>query len=93
MEATTATAERLPDMVSFHVTDWEGIRKAHLEDVPRNATLGEVIDQAARIMELDDGSTYHAFIGERALNDGETLEEAGVVWDAEIEIAPEATAG
>ena len=74
---------------------WEGLLSGSiLAGTPLlYATLGEVIDQAARIMELDDGSTYHAFIGERALNDGETLEEAGVVWDAEIEIAPEATAG
>jgi len=88
-----ATATGTPDLVSIRVTDWRQLRSAHLKDVPRNATVREIMTEVQRLMELSLDSSYQLLSGDRALNQMDTLAEAGIASDAEIEIVPDVEAG
>jgi hypothetical protein len=88
-----ATAERTPDLVNIRFSDWEGTRHAHLDDVMRNATVAEILDEARRVMELPIDTSYQAVLNGRQLNHMETLEEAGIDSDVDMEIVPEVHAG
>ena len=90
MEATTTSN---PDLVSIRVTDWRQLRHAHLEDVPRNATVREIMTEVQRLMELSLDSSYQLLSGDRALNQMDTLAEAGIASDADFEIVPDVEAG
>ncbi|MFQ5667696.1 MAG: hypothetical protein ACE5I7_14885 [Candidatus Binatia bacterium] len=93
MQATQATAERTPDLVNVRCTDWEGLRHADLDDVVRDATVGEIVDEARRTMGLPMDTSYQAVLDGRQLNHMETLEEAGIDSDVEMEIVPDVHAG
>ena len=82
-----------PELITLSVKDWEGTRRAHLEDVPRNATVAEIVDESRRLMGLPSDTSYHLVLGSRALSGVDTLEEAGVESEAELEILPRVHAG
>lgn len=86
-------AERGMEPVNITFTDWEGVRHAHIDEVTRNATVAEVLDEARRVMDLPVDTSYQALLEGRQLNRMDTLEEAGVDADVEMEIVPEVHAG
>jgi hypothetical protein len=88
-----ALAETTSQLVNLTVTDWEKTRRAHLEDVPRNATVAEILEEARRLMELSTDTSYQLVLGDRQLNQMESLLDAGVESGAEMEILPEVHAG
>jgi len=88
-----ATAERIPEFVNVTVRDWEGTRRVDLEDVPRNATFAELVDEARRQMGLRVDTEYQAVREGMKLNHMQTLEEAGIDSDTDLEIHPEVSAG
>jgi hypothetical protein len=88
-----ATAETTPELVNLLFTDWDGSHHARLDDVPRNATVAEILDEARRAMDLPIDTSYQAILDGRQLSRMETLAEAGINADAELEIIPEVKAG
>ena len=87
------TAERRNESVNVTFTDWERVRQVHLDEVTRSATVAELLDEARRVMDLPIDTSYQAVLEGRRLNRMETLEEAGVDSDVEMEIIPEVHAG
>jgi hypothetical protein len=87
------TAERGMESVNVTFTDWEGVRHVHLDEVTRSATVAELLDEARRVMDLPIDTSYQAVLEGRQLNRMDTLEEAGVDSDVEMEIVPEVHAG
>jgi len=88
-EATVRGSES----VHIILTDWEGIRQVHLDEVTRSATVAELLDEARRVMDLPIDTPYQAVLEGRQLNRMDTLEESGVDSDVEMEIVPEVHAG
>jgi hypothetical protein len=86
-------AERGMEPINVTFTDWEGVRRVHLDEVTRNATVAELVDEARRVMELPIDTSYQAVLEGRQLNRMDTLEDAGVDSDVEMEIVPEVHAG
>jgi hypothetical protein len=86
-------AEATPELMHLTITDWDDTRRAHLEDVPRNATVAEILEEARRAMELSTDTSYQLLAGGRQLNQMESLSEAGIESGAELEILPEVHAG
>ncbi len=82
-----------PELVSLVASDFEGSRKAFLEDVPSTATVGEVVSEASRLLQLPFKNWYQAVFRGRELNHGETIGESGLSTDDEIELVPEVSAG
>ncbi len=82
-----------PALVNLKVTDWSQLRRAHLEDVPRNATVREILTEAQRLMDLSHESPYQLMFDNRILNAMSTLADAGIAADAEVEILPDVEAG
>ncbi len=91
MEATPTEARE--DLVQVTFWDWQGAKKASLAEVPVDATVGEVLDEACRAMELPADSSYQAILESRQLNLMDTLREAGVCSNVDLEIIPEVYAG
>jgi hypothetical protein len=89
----TGTIERTEEFVDVTFSDWEGNRRVQLEGVPRNATVSELLDEVRRLMELPTDTGYQAVRGQVALNNMQTLREAGIEADTALEIHPEVTAG
>jgi hypothetical protein len=87
------TMERGIESVNITFTDWEGVRQVHLDEVTRSATVAELLDEARRVMDLPIDTSYQAVLEGRQLNRMDTLEEAGVDSDVEMEIVPEVHAG
>lgn len=85
--------QEMPQFVNLALQDWQGTRQVHLEDVPRNATVAEVLDEARRMMDLPMDTNYQAVREGRALNNMETLEDVGIGADASLEIHPDVSAG
>jgi hypothetical protein len=91
VETTTAN-----EFVNLVATDWEGTRKVHLDSVPRSATVGEVVSECVRGLQLPFERFYHALFRGRELSHADTLGEAGIRAEAdpvELEIVPEVSAG
>jgi phosphoribosylaminoimidazole-succinocarboxamide synthase len=88
MDAATAGS-----FVNITARDWEGARKAHLDDVSSTTTVGEVVVESVRALQLPFQDFYAALYRGRELNHGDTLEEAGLDSDTEIELVPEVSAG
>lgn len=88
-----ATVEPRAQFVNLALQDWQGTRQVHLDDVPRNATVAEVLDEARRMMDLPLDTNYQAVREGRALNNMETLEDVGINADASLEIHPDVSAG
>ena len=66
---TTATANE--ELVNLVFTDWRNSTEAHLDGVPRNATIGEVLAEAVRVMQLPFRSAFQAVFRDRQLNNSE----------------------
>ncbi len=88
MDATT-----VGDFVSITARDWEGVRKVHLDDVVRTTTVGQVVGESVRALQLPFSDFYQAVFRGRELNHSDTLDEAGLDSDSEIELVPEVSAG
>ncbi len=87
---TTATTS---DFVNITARDWEGTRKVHLDDVARDTTVGQVVGESVRALKLPFRDFYQAVFRGRELNHSDTIDEAGLDSDAEIELVPEVSAG
>ena len=81
------------EFINLVAKDWEGTRRAELADVHRGTTVGEVVTASARELDLPFQNFYQALFRGRELNHGDTLDEAGVDQDGEIELVPEVSAG
>ncbi len=88
-----ATAEQVPQLVNVTIHDWERTRRVEMEGVPRNVTFAELVDEARRQMGLSIDTEYQAVRGGMKLNHMQTLEEAGIDGDTDLEIHPEVSAG
>ena len=88
MEVATAN-----DLVTIHARDWEGARKVHLEDVARTTTVGQLVGESVRALQLPFRDFYQAVFRGRELNHSDTIEEAGLDNESEIELVPEVSAG
>ncbi len=80
-------------LINLAFTDWNGTRRAELEGVHENATVGETLAEAVRALGLPLRTFYHAYLGGRQLSQAETLREAGIRTDDDLRIAPEVSAG
>ena len=74
-------------------TDWEGSHRARLESVPRETTVGQVVGEAVRAMQLPGRTFVQALCRGRELSHDETLDEAGIVTGDELELMPRVSAG
>lgn len=81
------------ELVNLTLCDWEGARKAHLEQVPRAATVGQVVSEAVSHLGLPLQHLYQAVFRGQELDAGKTLEDLGIGTDSEIELVPEVSAG
>ncbi len=72
--------------------DWEGTRTVHLEDVSRSTTVGEIVGESVRALQLPFQEFYQALSRGRELNHSDTIEEAGLDCDSEIELVLEVSA-
>ena len=88
MEAASAH-----DFVNITARDWEGARRVHLDDVARTTTVGQVVGESIRALQLPFRDFYQAVFRGRELNHSDTIDEAGLDSDAEIELVPEVSAG
>ena len=88
MQAQTAT-----DVVNLTFVDWEGSRRAHLDGIPTGSTLGQVVAEASRALQLPFQSYFHAVLRGRELPHGDTGGELGISATDELEIVPEVSAG
>ena len=61
--------------------------------IPQDTTVGEIVSDMARALNLPRDTTYHAEYQGRRLNRSETLEEAGLEDEALLTLYPEVTAG
>lgn len=90
---TLASPNGVSEFMNLVARDWEGTRSAELADVHRGTTVGEVVAESARLLNLPFQKFYQALFRGRELNHGDTLEEAGLERDGEIELVPEVSAG
>ncbi len=90
---TQETVESPPEFLDLVMRDWEGNRQAVLEQVPRDATVGEIVSESARALELPFQNFFQAVVRGRELNHSDTVEEAGLRNSDEIELVPEVSAG
>lgn len=81
------------DFVSITARDWEGTRRVHLDDVARTTTVGQVVGESVRALKLPFRDFYQAVFRGRELNHSDTIEEAGLDRESEIELVPEVSAG
>ncbi len=79
--------------MTLKARDWEGTRRVLLDDVARSATVGEVVGHSVRALQLPLRDLYQAVFRGRELNHGDTIEEAGLDSESEIELVPEVSAG
>ncbi len=88
----TATT-RAPDLVEVICVDWEGARKAQLENVPRTSTVGQIVGEAVANLGLPLQHVYQAVFQGRELHPAQTLEELGIETDVQFDLAPVVSAG
>ena len=81
------------DFVSIRARDWEGARTVHLDDVARESTVGQVVGESVRALRLPFSDFYQAVFRGRELNHSDTIGEAGLENESEIELVPEVSAG
>lgn len=93
--ATIPDTGTLPvgDFLNIKARDWEGRNLVNLPDVARTTTVGEVVAESVRALQLPFKSFYQAVFRGRELNHSDTLDEAGLESDSEIELIPEVSAG
>ncbi len=85
--------ETIPQFINVRFTDWEKTRRADLEGVPCNTTIGELTAEAVRALGLPLTSFYQALFKGRQLPQTKTVDELGLDMDDEIELFPEVNAG
>ncbi len=88
---TTVTAAAR--FVSLSFVDWQQSKRVELADIPANETIGSVLREAVDALRLPVKDAYHALFKGRQLNNGTTLDEAGILEDGELQVIPEVTAG
>lgn len=71
---------------------WDSSRSVALEKVARDMTVGEMVTESAKLLELPV-APYHAVFRGRQLNNGDTLDEVGVKSRDRVELVPEVSAG
>ena len=86
-------AQGTPEMLNLICKDWEGAHRAHLDSVPRDTTVGQVVSEAVRALQLPLKTSFQAVFRDRELSHAETLEEAGVTTGDELELMPHVSAG
>jgi hypothetical protein len=93
MLAVEAMAEG--GFVHIRARDFDGTRRVDLDSVPRSATVGEVVQECVRALQLPFESFYHALFRGRELPHADTLAEVGLRGgeEAELELVPEVSAG
>jgi hypothetical protein len=89
MASATVTIRRLRGI------DWSGQKMVEIngDGIPPDTTIGEVVAEMIRAMNLPPNTPYAAYYKDRKLNRAETVEAVGLETDAEITISPEVTAG
>ena len=89
MANTTVTLKSLTGV------DWSGHKKVEIngDGVPGDTTVGEVLAEMVRAMQLPHSTPYAGYYQDRKLNRSDTVQEAGLQDYGEILIAPEVTAG
>ncbi len=88
-----AAEEASSGFLNLNAADWAGERTAHLDAVPSDATVGEVVTECVRALQLPFRDFYTAVFRGRELNHSETLDEVGVRNNDELELVPEVSAG
>lgn len=76
----------------LNVSDWDHTRSVQM-DVPVDASVSEVVEEARRGLELPSDVSYSALFRNRQLGQMETLRDVGIDSDADFEIMPEVEAG
>jgi hypothetical protein len=87
------TIEATPDLIDLSCTDWEHRRRADLNGVSLDTTIGEVASEAVQLMGLSLKGFYETLWKGRELNQSDTIGEAGIQKDDELEIVPAVRAG
>ncbi|MAE97383.1 MAG: hypothetical protein CL910_22265 [Deltaproteobacteria bacterium] len=87
------TAATRPTLIDLTLSDWEGSRKAHLEQVPATSTVGQVVNEAVSHLGLPPQHLYQAVLRGRELDPGAILDDLGIAADTEIDLVPEVSAG
>jgi hypothetical protein len=80
---------------SLKGVDWAGQKKVEIngDGIPADTTVGEILAEMVRTMQLPHSTPYAGYYQDRKLNRADTVEEAGLQDEGEILIAPEVTAG
>ena len=86
-------AQQNAEFLDLKASDWQGNQVAMLEQVPRNLTVGEVVSTSAEALQLPFSDFFQAVLRGRELNHGDTLDEAGIEHDDQIELVPGVSAG
>jgi hypothetical protein len=86
----TTTAQRRYLNVTF--TEWEGSRSVRIQ-LPGDVSVAEAIDEAKHELDLAPNATFQALSGDRQLEALETLLDAGLDADAEVDLVPAVKAG
>jgi hypothetical protein len=88
------TAMSLPrNLVDVTFIDWDGSRKAQLEKVPRNSTIGQMLNEAVSHLGLPLQHLYQASLRGKELDPGQTLDDLGIESDIEFDLVPVVSAG
>lgn len=87
--------ESTQELVNLTFRDWRHTQEVHLEEVPRSATVREVLGAAVRAMELPLRHAFRAHFRGRQLNGTETLADVGITTSEEeaLTVLPEVSAG
>jgi len=87
---TVATEHAEMTVINFR--DWGANRTTSLE-VPRDASVAEVVEEARVELDLPADVSYHALHRDRQLDGLSTLQDSGVEADAEIDLVANVRAG
>jgi hypothetical protein len=88
-----STAQPTTELFNLTFHDWQSARSATLEGVSRRATVGQVVAEATRSLQLPFASFYRALYEGRELNHGNTLGEEGIERDETLDLVAEVSAG
>jgi hypothetical protein len=93
MESMESTGNDAPELLDVTLVDWDGSRKAQLENVPRSSTVGQVVAEGVAHLGLPAQHLYQAIHAGQELDPGQTLEELGVETDVAFDLVPVVSAG
>ena len=89
----SAPMQSTAEFVDLRLSDWEGARTAHLDQVPRSSTIGQVVSEAVQQLGLPFGGFFRAVLRGKELDPGDTVDDLGIETDSQIELVPEVSAG